>query len=213
MTTDSASYHSLRSVGRKTLRRRRSQFIGTASPASDERTARDLIEQVSSKVPDASHHAYAYRVGIETVLARYSDDGEPSGTAGMPLLQLLEGRELTNSIVVVSRIFGGTLLGTGGLARAYADAGRAAIEAAGTSQYVMHEIVQCEVPYPLWGKLEHSIQEAGHLQLDVQYGAQVTVMLAVARDQYSSFCAWVAEESSDSVHIDEVERRYLPWNQ
>ncbi len=213
MTGESSSYHSLKSVGRKTVRRRKSQFIGTASPASDESTARDIIDQVSSKVPDASHHAYAYRVGIDSVRERYSDDGEPSGTAGMPLLQLMRGRELTNSIIVVSRIFGGTLLGTGGLARAYADAGRAAVEAAGTSRYVLHQILTCQIPYPLWGRLEHAIQEADHLQLDVQYGAEVTLMLAVACDQLEALLNWMAEESSDSIEVEELDRRYLPWNQ
>jgi len=210
MNEHKGTYYSLKSVGRGQITRRGSKFIATASPASDEDRAKDIIDQVARRVPDASHHAYAYRLGTSSVLERYSDDGEPSKTAGMPILNKMQGEKLTYSVVIVSRVFGGTLLGTGGLARAYGDASAKAIENAGISKYVLHQILEGIVPYTLWGQLEYGIKEADHLILDVNYGKEVDVKLAVSMKEYDNFIKWMAEETSDSVQFEEKEKRYLP---
>ena len=204
------SYYTLGGRGRAAIERRRSQFFGTALPLSDATGVERVIDELAREFPRASHHAFAYRVGLKVPDARYSDAGEPSGTAGMPLLQLLEGRDLTDCLVVVSRIFGGTLLGKGGLARAYSDAGREALDAAGIEKRLLHRVLRLHVPYSLWGSMEHHVRNAPYRDLDAQYGAEVTLTLAVPDAESGTFIAWVAEMSGDSVEIEEIERRFAP---
>ena len=204
------SYDTLGGRGRVAIVRRRSQFFGTALPLSDPAETERVIDELAREFPRASHHAFAYRVGLKVPDARYSDAGEPSGTAGMPLLQLLEGRDLTDCLVAVSRIFGGTLLGKGGLARAYSDAGRDALDAAGIEKRVLHRVLRLNVPYSLWGSMEHHVRNAPYRDLDAQYGAEVTLTVAVPDAEAGTFIAWVAERSGDSVDVDEIDSRFAP---
>lgn len=190
--------------------RRRSTFTGTAVPVRDEEGVRGVLEELALEFPGASHHAYAWRIGRRSPREIYSDDGEPSGTAGMPLLQLLQGRELTDSLVVVTRIFGGTLLGKGGLARAYAHAGREALRCAGVCECVLHRTCEIDVPYGLWGKMEYHLRNSEHRVLDLQYAARVTVQVAVSEDDWPGFCLWVAEMSGGTAVLREKGKRYFP---
>ncbi len=105
---------------------KKSRFIAIAAPVQSEEEATAFVESIRKKYWDARHHCYAYILGEKKEIRRMSDDGEPTGTAGKPILDLIEGGDLTNTIIVVTRYFGGTLLGTGGLARAYSSAARAA---------------------------------------------------------------------------------------
>lgn len=116
---------------------RGSRFIAEALPVADESAAEEHVESVRRREFSASHHCTAFRIGADARLFRYNDDGEPSGTAGQPILRQIEGRNLTDTLVVVTRYFGGTKLGTGGLMRAYGDAAAAALDAAGEKKHVM----------------------------------------------------------------------------
>ena len=110
----------------------RSRFIAHAAPVESADAANAFIQEIRRQYPDATHNVFAFQIR-QPEYARYSDDGEPSGTSGMPVLQVLKGRELTNSIIVVTRYFGGVLLGTGGLVRAYTQAAVLGVEAAGVA--------------------------------------------------------------------------------
>jgi uncharacterized YigZ family protein len=124
------SYLTLASPARAEIEVRRSRFVCDIAPASSEESARAFVEQVCAGTRDARHHCTAFVLGPDGATVRSNDDGEPSGTAGAPMLDVLRGRELTDVVAVVTRWFGGTLLGTGGLIRAYGDAMTAALQQA-----------------------------------------------------------------------------------
>ncbi len=127
---DRASYTTLRALGEDTYEEKKSVFIGRAMPVKTEAEALSFLASVRAEFPDARHHVYAY-VLRDNGTTRYSDDREPQGTAGMPVLDVLRKADITDAAIVVVRYFGGTLLGTGGLVRAYTKAAAGAVEAAG----------------------------------------------------------------------------------
>ncbi len=126
------SYKTITAKSDIELKVKGSIFIGHARPCLGEQEAEDRITTIKKKYHDATHNCFAYRLGLtETKKVRFSDDGEPSGTAGKPILDNIEGHDLTNTLIVVTRYFGGTKLGTGGLSRAYSEAAAEALKAAG----------------------------------------------------------------------------------
>ena len=135
----------------------RSRFIGDASPAASAEEALAFLEAVRARHRDATHHCYAYIIGQNAGIMRYSDDGEPSGTAGLPIIEVMKARGVVDCCVVVTRYFGGVLLGAGGLTRAYAHTCAIALDAAGVC--VMHptETWLVEVPYALWDRVRHAL--------------------------------------------------------
>ncbi len=135
----------------------RSRFIGDASPAASAEEALAFLEAVRARHRDATHHCYAYIIGQNAGIMRYSDDGEPSGTAGLPIIEVMKARGVVDCCVVVTRYFGGVLLGAGGLTRAYAHTCAIALDAAGVC--VMHptETWLAEVPYALWDRVRHEL--------------------------------------------------------
>ena len=204
-----ASYAAFTRRGEGEIRRRGSRFFALATPVTRESDVDSILEETRSRYPDAGHHVFAYRIGLGVPRVRCSDDGEPSGTAGMPLLNLLEGRELTESLLVVSRIFGGTLLGKGGLVRAYTDAGREALRRARPALYVFGYSLRIDVPYELWGAVEHGLHSRGHVPTDVNYGQSVRVDLWIPHDGRQDFTAWLADISSGAIVPRERGTKYV----
>jgi uncharacterized YigZ family protein len=141
-------YHTITEASESEIKVKGSKFIGTASPVTSKEEAEKFLSAVSKKYFDATHHCFAYRCGLEdqTVL-RYSDDSEPSGTAGKPIYQTIVGHGLTDVMVVVTRYFGGTKLGTGGLARAYGDSADATIRQAQIITKIVYGQVHFRFPY------------------------------------------------------------------
>ncbi|MES3628973.1 MAG: IMPACT family protein [Longimonas sp.] len=141
------SYRTLRKAVHTELKRKGSRFIAEAYPVEDAAAADAQIESVRAREHQATHHCTAYRVGPTGDTFRYDDDGEPSGTAGPPILQQIDARDLTNTLVVVTRYYGGTKLGTGGLIRAYGDAASGALDAAATKETVIRVPVAVTFQY------------------------------------------------------------------
>jgi uncharacterized YigZ family protein len=136
----------------------KSRFIGTAGRADTAEAARAFIQGVRAQMPDASHHVYAFRAGYgNSVTEGMSDDGEPSGTAGPPVMAVLRGADVGDAVVVVTRYFGGTLLGTGGLVRAYGDAAREVLVTLPTELNIPKVTVGLELPYPLFNQIKRLI--------------------------------------------------------
>ncbi|MBE0600815.1 MAG: YigZ family protein [Firmicutes bacterium] len=135
----------------------KSRFIGFAAPVSSAEDALQLLDEIKKSSRDASHHCYAYIIGQNKGIQRYSDDGEPSGTAGKPIIEVMTVKGVVDCIVVVTRYFGGVLLGAGGLTRAYAHSASLALSAAGIC--TMHETVRLNVPiaYPFWDRVEYAL--------------------------------------------------------
>lgn len=194
------AYRTVKQPGEAELVIKRSRFIGRCFPVADEQEALRLLEQVRRQHWDATHNCYAYSVGGSGACARYSDDGEPSGTAGLPMMEALRRSGVTDALVVVTRYFGGILLGAGGLVRAYSAAAAAAVRSAGEVE--MRECVRLslETPYPLWGRVEPLLRERAQLD-EVRYEAVVHA------------AAWVRQEQSDALVralIDRTDGRVVP---
>lgn len=181
-------YKTLRAQGSESFIIKKSRFIGYGSPARTEEEALDFLAQIRQKHKDASHNCWAYVIGRNAGIMRYSDDGEPGGTAGLPIMEVIRAREVVDCCVVVTRYFGGVLLGAGGLVRAYAQGAKTALDAAQVIQMEDSVRFWAGMDYPLWGRVEHALKELPVLREDVEFGATVTATLVVReQDQQQVF--------------------------
>lgn len=142
---------------------KKSRFIANLFYAANVEEAEEKLNQIKKKYYDAKHNCFAYVLGVNAEIVKSSDDGEPQGTAGHPMLDILKGNNLTNCIAIVTRYFGGTLLGTGGLVRAYSDSLKAAIANAKTSELLNAYKVSFEINYDDYGKVENLVQNLNQL--------------------------------------------------
>jgi uncharacterized YigZ family protein len=156
---------------------RRSRFLCTLRRVDDEEAARAVVAELRARHWDARHHCSAFVLGPRSELQRSSDDGEPAGTAGAPMLEVLRGAGVSDVAAVVTRWFGGTLLGAGGLVRAYGDAVRAALPEAGTRRRVLLTEMALEVGHAEAGRVESELRARGVSVLDVEYAATVRLLL------------------------------------
>ena len=186
---------------------KKSEFIGYACPCKTEAEALDFIAKIRKKHADAKHNVYAYQIK-ENNIARFTDDGEPQGTAGMPVLDIIRKTGFTDACIVVTRYFGGILLGTGGLVRAYSHAAKLAAEAAHIITY--ERFITCEVicDYTDYDKLRASYQGVGLLVDGVDFAADVTQRLAVRAPEYDGFCASLTELTGGAVLIEQTGERF-----
>ncbi|MGQ9549929.1 MAG: YigZ family protein [Roseiflexus sp.] len=167
-------------TARVELRVVNSRFIGSAGPAATVEEAKSFIAAVRAEMPDATHHAYAYLIGHgSSIIEGMSDDGEPSGTAGRPMLAVVRGSGLGDVVVVVTRYFGGTLLGTGGLVRAYGDTAKAALTELPRTEKIARRRLQVTVPYAAY-ELTQRLIAVHHGTIEhAAFAAVVTLEVAV----------------------------------
>ncbi|MBQ4071686.1 MAG: YigZ family protein [Clostridia bacterium] len=189
------SYTTVRGEGVFEYEDRRSVFIGTAVPVSTESDAIRFIEFIKKKYPDARHHVYAY-VLRENSIMRFSDDREPQGTAGMPVLDAIRKRGCTDTAVVVIRYFGGTLLGTGGLVRAYSAAAVGALERAEIITYDIYRELTVTVSYSDYQRILPLIEEKSLRILDTLYADNVIIKGRIQRDSTEEFVKGIGEITS-----------------
>jgi len=154
----SAPYKTLRQSSFDEFVVNKSRFIGYASPVETEEEALAFLQSIRQKHKDASHNCYAYVIGQNAGIMRYSDDGEPGGTAGMPIMEVIKAQGVVNCCVVVTRYFGGVLLGAGGLVRAYTQGCVVGLKAAQVVTMLPSQRYICEVAYPLWDKVQHAMK-------------------------------------------------------
>ena len=171
----------------------RSRFIGRCFPVESEEAALCLLGDIRKKHWDATHNCFAYRIG-ENAAARFSDDGEPGGTAGKPIMDVLTGRELTNVLCVVTRYFGGILLGAGGLVRAYSKSAADAVTKAGMVSYLPGTILDIPMDYSRYGALEGFIRANAEVR-NVAFAQNVVVTVAVEDTNLLKFMKEVTERS------------------
>lgn len=169
-------YKTVAHEGEALLVEKKSKFIATVRPVDNEDDAIAFINEMRSKYSDARHNVYAYVID-ENNIFRYSDDSEPQGTAGMPVLDTIRKEGLVDTAVVVTRYFGGTLLGTGGLVHAYGSSARMGIENAQIVTRTLCDIVSVNVDYTLVGKLQHFISSNGYTLEDTAYDNEVTFFI------------------------------------
>ena len=188
-------YITLAHYGTSTYEEKRSVFIGEASPVTTEEEALAFIASVKAKYPDARHHVYAYLLR-ENSKNRYSDDHEPQGTAGLPVLDVLRKGGFTDGVIVVTRYFGGTLLGAGGLVRAYTAAAAGAVREAGTLTYRTYRPVSLRMTYTDYNRLLPEIERRGIRILDSEYAEDVTLSLTMPAEEYDGFALSMTELSA-----------------
>lgn len=165
---------------------KRSKFIGYAKPVTTNEEAVEFINEIKSKHWDATHNVYAY-VLRDGQIRRYSDDGEPQGTAGIPVLDVLLKENLTDTVVVVTRYFGGVLLGTGGLVRAYSHGAKVAVTAAKMITMTLCSVVKVKSDYTFYGKLNSLIPENGGIIENTEFTDCVEVTFIMASDKVEGF--------------------------
>lgn len=181
-----ADPHAYLTIGRDAtaeVEDRGSRFLCTLRRVADEDEARALVAALRREHPDARHHCSAFVLGPHAQVQRSSDDGEPSGTAGAPMLDVLRGAGVSDVAAVVTRWFGGTLLGAGGLVRAYGDAVRAALAVAGTRRRVLLAELGLDLDHAVAGRVEGELRARGVEVLDVVHEARVRLLLAAAPDE------------------------------
>lgn len=186
---------------------RKSVFIGEAIPVSTEEEALRFIESIKKKYPDARHHVYAY-VLRENSIMRFSDDGEPQGTAGMPVLDIIRKNGLTNTAIVVTRYFGGTLLGTGGLVRAYTAAALGAVEEAEIITYDVYVSLNIETTYSDYQKFAPVFSEMGFRSGDVRYTDKVILNGSIRKANVDSLIDKLIQTTSGRVKVQIIDEKF-----
>ena len=189
----------------------KSRFIGYAAPAQTEEEALAFLQAIRQKHKEANHHCYAYVIGTNAGIMRYSDDGEPGGTAGMPMIDYLKNKKLVNCVVVVVRYFGGVLLGTGGLVRAYTQGIKIAVEAAGIISMELTHIDECEVAYSLWDKLKY---EASFLPAQIQnvrFASSVSFSLLTRNADHEAVLDTLIRVTDGKLEYLPDEQRFMAW--
>ena len=176
----------------------KSRFIGHGAPCRTEEEALDFLADIRREHKDASHNCYAYVIGRNAGIARYSDDGEPSGTAGAPIIEVIKARGVVDVCVVVTRYFGGILLGAGGLIRAYAQGSKAALDAA---------------DYAMVGKLDYFLKFQPVRVNARDFAASVTYDVSVKQEDAPAFLAGLVEASLGRVEPLLLEEDYGPWDE
>lgn len=191
--------------GEAEITEKRSRFLARVRPCYTEADALDMLREIRKLHSDASHNVYAYKIR-ENGAMRYSDDGEPSGTSGMPVLDVFRKAGLGDFCCVVTRWFGGTLLGTGGLVRAYSEAAKAALDAAGVGELVTYRVFQLPCPYALADRLRYAVESAAIVD-STDYGELVTFTVLSENSKTEALARLVAEVTSGSVTLTEAGER------
>ncbi|MCI3922792.1 YigZ family protein [Paenibacillus sp. TRM 82003] len=202
-------YKTVRGYGEAEIVIKRSQFIGHAKPVETEEEAVAFIEEIKARHKQATHNCSAYMVGERDQHQKASDDGEPSGTAGKPILEVIKHQQLKNVAVVVTRYFGGIMLGAGGLVRAYTDGAVEGLAAAGVVYKVLHTPIKITMDYPWWGKVENELRQRGVLFGDVEYTDQVTVRCLPNDAESARFIEWMTDLTAGQTEIRVLQSEYL----
>jgi uncharacterized YigZ family protein len=202
-----APYRTIKNVIEHESEIRRSRFLCALAPAATEEAARAFIAERRRLYADATHNCTAYVIG--TRLRKADDDGEPGGTAGTPMLEMLARRGFADIVAVVTRYFGGVLLGAGGLARAYGGAVGEALDRAEVVEMVPAAVVTVSIDHGHSGRLENDLRASPYTLRGVDYGARVTFEVAVAQDAVPGFEQWLATATSGRAAMDVGDLVYL----
>lgn len=201
-------YNTVKNAANALFEEKKSKFIAYVKPVETEEEAVSFIEEIKSKHWDATHNVYAYDIhgaGGETVAQRYSDDGEPQGTAGVPVMEVIKKMNLQNLVVVVTRYFGGTMLGAGGLIRAYGKSASLGIEAACVVRKVSCRDIAVKTDYNLSGKIQNAIISSGTCMKNIEYTEDVRFIVTVPENEIDGFVKMIVDASFDRAGIEVLE--------
>lgn len=200
-------YTTIAGEGQAEYEDRKSVFIGHAMPVKSEEDAVRYIKNIRHKYSDARHNVHAFMIGNGTV-SRSNDDGEPSGSAGGPVLEVIRKSGITDVCIVVTRYFGGILLGTGGLVRAYSAAAKAAIENAGVVTYEQYTVMRLNCGYSEYQKISNELARVGAIIDSTDFDAAVTVVFAVKSGVADGICNVIRELSAGKTIPEKISVRF-----
>lgn len=200
-------YITLSGRGESLLEEKKSTFLGYAIPVENEQQALDFIAEIRHKHADARHNVYAYIIDKNNI-ARYSDDGEPQGTGGIPVLEVLKKNGIKNAAIVVTRYFGGILLGTGGLIRAYSGCAKMAIDEAGILCLEPFDQLSFCVDYSLYQKVQYELDKFDLIVDSTEFLEQVNIKIAIKEAQTERFAQRIREFSAGRTEVSFDGKRY-----
>lgn len=206
------SYYTIKKQATGELTEKRSRFIATVLPVETQEQAMQYIDALRSKYWDARHNVYAYTL-LEGQVKRYSDDGEPQGTAGVPILNVLEKMQLQNTLVVVTRYFGGILLGTGGLVRAYSQTAKIGLEQAGVVLRCLCNEIKITCDYNLLGKIQKFIEKNGIKLKEISYADSVSVYVHHKIEETDRLIAQLTELTDAAVQTEIIGQDYQDFEE
>ncbi|MGX1983392.1 putative YigZ family protein [Thermolongibacillus altinsuensis] len=202
-------YYTVKGYGETEIVIEKSRFICYVNRATTEEEAIRFIQEIKKKHWDATHNCSAYLIGEHDQIQKANDDGEPSGTAGVPMLEVLKKKGLKDTVVVVTRYFGGIKLGAGGLVRAYGRAVSEGLKATGIVERKLMRIMQTTIDYTWLGKVENELRSSVYRIKDIHYTDQVTIETYVEERQKETFIAWMTELTNGKSRITEGDVTYL----
>lgn len=194
-------YKTIEKTGNAEIIEKKSRFISIIKPVFSEDEAKSFIEETRKKYWDATHNVFAYQIGDKNEIQKFTDDGEPQGTAGKPVLDVLKGEDIKNAIIIVTRYFGGTLLGTGGLVRAYGKSAKEALLDAGIVTKLLYHQFRIVCDYTLSGKIQYEILQREYILEDTLYTDKVEFIVLCEKSDSEDFVNRMTEITSAKAEI------------
>lgn len=202
-------FRTLHSYGSDEYIVEKSKFIGHAKPVQTEEEARMFVEEIKQKYKDATHNVWAYTIGQNMNIQRYSDDGEPQGTAGIPTLELIKKEDLRNVVVVVTRYFGGIKLGAGGLVRAYTKGAKLGLDAAKIVEKRPFVSVEIEIEYTLLGKIQNELSNNNYFVKEIEYADKVKINVFCESEKTEGLNKMILELTNANARVSFGDEFYL----
>jgi uncharacterized YigZ family protein len=202
-------YHTVKQAGEHEIIIQKSRFIAHVKRTESELEAQEFIQTLKKKYWDATHNCSAYLIGEHDQIQKANDDGEPSGTAGVPILEVLKKRKLKDTVVVVTRYFGGIKLGAGGLIRAYGKATSEGLDAVGIVERKLMQVFHVKIDYTWLGKIENELRSSIFILKNIQYLENVEIEVFVEEEKQQAFTEWMIDLTNGQAEITKGEMTYL----
>ncbi|MYL20934.1 YigZ family protein [Halobacillus litoralis] len=206
------SYYTVKPEGSEEITIQKSRFIGYVKRCETEEEAQAFIQEIKKKHNDATHNCSAYMIGEHDLIQKANDDGEPSGTAGVPMLEVLKKRGLKDTAVVVTRYFGGIKLGAGGLIRAYGSTASEAIHTTGVVKRQLMQEIKVKIDYTLLGKVENEVRNSTYTLETVNYLENVELIIYVESGLEEEFESWMVDLTSGQAAITRGGTSYVEFD-
>ncbi|MCR4430788.1 MAG: YigZ family protein [Tepidanaerobacteraceae bacterium] len=202
-------YFTVKAPAQRVLIIKKSKFISNVLPVDSFQKAEEYLDSLRKKYWDATHNVYAYTIGIDEEIQKFSDDGEPSGTAGKPILEIIKNKRLKNILIVVTRYFGGVLLGANGLIRAYSESAAEGINQAEIIKKIMYDIYEVKVDYNQLGRLQREISRNGMIIRDIDFSQHVLLNVCVPANSALNFKDFIMNITSGCAKIKWLYQVYM----
>ena len=204
-------YKTVKGYGEREIIISKSRFICYVNRAETEEEALSFIEKIKKMHPNATHNCSCYMIGEHNQIQKANDDGEPSGTAGIPMLEVLKKQNLQDTVVVVTRYFGGIKLGGGGLIRAYGKSTTEGLDAAQVVERKLHHVMNVAIDYVWLGKVENEVRNSYYALRDIQYADGVELYVFVLKDEEQEFVNWITELTNGQANVTCIEKQFVEF--